>query len=353
MQATSTERASTQPVYKNWKLILDTCGAPKTDRLDPVSRFLLIIRPCVFQMTITSGLIGGLLAAADLRAGGLPFHWLPFILSIVGLVIAHATNNMVNDYFDTEGGDDTEGYVRTQYTIHPILGGLISTSGLRNLIIAANLTDILIGLVILSYWGLGSGWPLFLFALGGLFISVFYVAPPIRLKHHGLGEPGVFLVWGPLMIGGTYFATAGFIRPEVFLACIPYALVVTTVLIGKHIDKHDADKLKGIHTLPVLVGETAAKTLNKALMISFYVVVVILILAKIIGVWAALSLIALPRLAYVLNTYSQPRPDKPPENYPIWPLWFVAAAFYHNKPAGSLFVLGLILNVLFPVALPF
>ena len=36
------------------------------------------------------------------------------------------------------------------------------------------------------------------FALGGLFVSVFYVAPPIRLKHHGLGEPGVFLVWGPL-----------------------------------------------------------------------------------------------------------------------------------------------------------
>ena len=44
------------------------------------------------------------------------------------------------------------------------------------------------------------------FALAGLFISVFYVAPPIRLKHHGLGEPGVFLVWGPLMVGGTFLA---------------------------------------------------------------------------------------------------------------------------------------------------
>ena len=43
------------------------------------------------------------------------------------------------------------------------------------------------------------------FALAGLFISVFYVAPPIRLKHHGLGEPGVFLVWGPLMVVGTFF----------------------------------------------------------------------------------------------------------------------------------------------------
>ena len=47
------------------------------------------------------------------------------------------------------------------------------------------------------------------FALAGLFISVFYVAPPIRLKHHGLGEPGVFLTWGPLMVGGTFRRAAG------------------------------------------------------------------------------------------------------------------------------------------------
>lgn len=353
MQATHTERVSAQPVYKNWKYILDSCGAPKTDHLDGISRFLLIIRPCVFQMTITSGLIGGLLAAADLRAMNKPFTWVPFILSIVGLVIAHAANNMVNDYFDTEGGVDTEGYVRTQYTIHPILGGLISKSGLRNLIVAANLTDVLIGIMLLMYWGFAAGWPLLIFALGGLFISVFYVAPPIRLKHHGLGEPGVFAVWGPLMIGGTYFATAGFIRPEVFLACIPYALIVTTVLIGKHIDKYQADTEKGIRTLPVIVGERAAKTLNQTLMISFYVLVVVLILTRIVGPWAALSLIALPRLFYVLRIYSQPRPEKPPENFPIWPLWYVAAAFYHNKPAGLLFVLGMILNAIVPLQLPF
>jgi 1,4-dihydroxy-2-naphthoate octaprenyltransferase len=194
---------------------------------------------------------------------------------------------------------------------------------------------------------------LLLFALGGLFVSVFYVAPPIKLKHHGLGEPGVFLVWGPLMIGGAYFATAGFVRPEVFLACVPYAIVVTTVLIGKHIDKYEDDKLKGIHTLPVIFGVQTSLTLNKLLMISFYVITVILVLAKIVGPWAALSLLALPRLFYVLKTYSQPKPEKPPENWPIWPLWYVAAAFYHNKPAGGLFVLGLILNLLIPVQLPF
>ena len=265
---TAAERPAARLNPKSWKKVLDTCNAPK-EELDFVSRWLLIVRACVFQMTITSGFIGGMLAAYDLQRAGLPFNWLPFVLCVIGLVIAHAANNMVNDYFDTSGGVDTEDYVRAQYAPHPILTGIISKAGLRNAILAANAVDVLIGVSLLLFWGVERGWPLLLFALGGLFISVFYVAPPIKLKHHGLGEPGVFVVWGPLMIGGTYFAVAGNIRPEVFLACIPYAIVVTTVLIGKHIDKYAADKARGIHTLPVIFGESASKRLNQALMIAF------------------------------------------------------------------------------------
>ena len=108
----------------------------------------------------------------------------------------------------------------------------------------------------------------------GLFISVFYVAPPLKLKHHGLGEPGVFIVWGPLMIGGTYFVTAGTLPAWVWLASIPYALVVTTVLIGKHVDKYEQDRARGIHTLPVLLGRERSLRLNQVLMAAFYVIVV-------------------------------------------------------------------------------
>jgi 1,4-dihydroxy-2-naphthoate octaprenyltransferase len=35
----------------------------------------------------------------------------------------------------------------------------------------------------------------------------------------------------------------------------------------------------------------------------------------------------------------------------VWPLWYVAAAFYHNKLAGAMFVLGLVLNAVLPVNL--
>jgi len=113
------------------------------------------------------------------------------------------------------------------------------------------------------------GWAVVLFALAGLFISVFYVAPPVRLKHLGLGEPGVFIVWGPLMVGGTYFITTGELPAWVWVASLPYAILVTSVLIGKHIDKLPYDSTKDVHTLPVILGEKRALRLNQALMIAF------------------------------------------------------------------------------------
>jgi 1,4-dihydroxy-2-naphthoate octaprenyltransferase len=208
----------------------------------------------------------------------------------------------------------------------------------------------LIDAIILVFFFLKTGWPVMVFALLGLFISVFYVAPPIKLKHHGLGEPGVFIVWGPLMIGGTYLVTAGEIPPPgVWLACVPYALIVTTVLIGKHIDKREADQSKGIRTLPVILGERISLWLNGALMIAYYLVVLVLVALGTLDAWVLLVFIALPRLGRVLKIYREPRPTEPPPDYPVWPLWYVSAAFYHNKLAGMLFVLGLILNLIFPL----
>jgi 1,4-dihydroxy-2-naphthoate octaprenyltransferase len=183
----------------NWRKILEHGNLPEGRAIDGVSRWLLITRATVFSMTITSGLIGGLLAAAAAPS----VHWGLFALALLGLVLAHAANNMINDYFDTAGGVDTAQYTRALYAPHPLLSGLISKRGLVTAIALTNLADLAILVALAS----ARGWPVVAFALAGLFISVFYVAPPLKLKHHGLGEPGVFLVWGPLMIGGTSATT--------------------------------------------------------------------------------------------------------------------------------------------------
>jgi 1,4-dihydroxy-2-naphthoate octaprenyltransferase len=328
-------------LLSNWKEVIDTANLSPEKEMDTISKWLIITRAAVFSMTATSGLIGGLLAAVLAER----VNYVNFALAVIGLVLAHAANNMINDYFDMEGGVDTDEYTRALYAPHPVLGGLISKRGLLTAILAVNLIDA----AIMLYFIFTVGWPTLVFALAGLFISVFYVAPPIKLKHIGLGEPGVFVVWGPLMIGGTYFVTAGTLPPPgVWLACIPYALVVTTVLVGKHIDKREVDQDKGIRTLPVLLGERTSLWLNQALMVLFYIVTLILVLTGTLGVWVLLVVLALPRLLQVLKIYNEPKPSSPPENYPVWPLWFVSAAFFHNKLAGGMFVLGLILNLILP-----
>jgi len=341
----NTPSSKQRPVWRNWAEVLRTQNLSSEHTMDIVSRWLLITRASVFPMTITSGVLGGLLAVA----GPTPAtaNWFFLALALFGLVLAHAANNMINDYFDLAGGVDSANYVRGQYAPHPILNGLVSKGGLIAAIAVVNAID----LAILVYLGTERGPLVYVFALAGLFISVFYVAPPLKLKHHGFGEPGVFLVWGPLMIAGTYFVTTGEAPAWVFAASLPYALLVTVVLFGKHIDKLEADAAKGIHTLPVLLGETQARFVAQALMVSFFVVMGILVLTGTLGVWTLASFAALPRCIEVMRVFRTPKPGEPPPGYPLWPLWYVAWAFLLTRRAGVLFALGLVATAIYPVFL--
>lgn len=341
----NTPSSKQRPVWRNWAEVLRTQNLSSEYTMDLVSRWLLITRASVFPMTITSGVLGGLLAVA----GPTPAtaNWFFLALALFGLVLAHAANNMINDYFDLASGVDSADYVRGQYAPHPILNGLVSKGGLLATIAAVNLVD----LAILVYLGAERGPLVYGFALAGLFISIFYVAPPLKLKHHGFGEPGVFLVWGPLMIAGSYFVTTGAAPAWVFAASLPYALLVTVVLFGKHIDKLEADTAKGIHTLPVLLGETQARFVAQALMLSFFVVMGILVLTGTLGVWTLASFAALPRCIEVMRVFRTPKPAAPPPGYPLWPLWYVAWAFLLTRRAGVLFALGLVATAIYPVFL--
>jgi len=334
-----------------WKEILETANPPRNRPLDTFGKWLVITRAAVFPMTIWSGLIGGLLAVEAARTGGgASVDWGLFAVAVVGLVIAHAANNMINDYFDTSNGIDTDDYVRALYAPHPILAGWVTKRQLAAAILIVNA----IGAAIMLYLAASRGPLIIAFALAGLFVSVFYVAPPIRLKHHGLGEPGVLLVWGPLMIGGTFLAATGTIQPWVLLVSIPYALIVTSVLFGKHIDKIEADTKLGVRTLPVILGEAKARRVGAWLMILFYPLTLAVVLAGLIGLWVGLVALGIPRLITVLRVFDHPKPAAPPPGYPErgWPLWFVGYAFIHTRRAGGLFTLGLLLNALVPVKLP-
>lgn len=319
-----------------WGQVLRTCGVDDGATLDTIGKWLLITRACVQPMTLTSGAI-----AACLAANASSVDWGHLALAIAGIVLAHAANNMINDYFDLSAGQDTESYPRSLYAPHPVTSGLVTRRQLGNAILVTNVIDAAIMLVLF----IARGWPVLAFAAAGLFISVFYVAPPLRFKAHGLGEPSVFVIWGPLMVGGTYFSATGTLPMEVVWISVPYALLVTTVLFGKHIDKAPWDAPLGIKTLPVILGDATARKMTAVLMAAFYVSVVVLVVTRVLTPFALVSLLALPTLRRALSTFGRPRPEEPPSRYPLWPLWFGPWAFLHARRAGALFVVGLVLGV--------
>jgi 1,4-dihydroxy-2-naphthoate octaprenyltransferase len=311
---------------------------PPPGRLDPVSKWLYLTRAGVLPMTLVAASVAGLLAVY--RGASVAWGW--FTLAAIGIVLAHMANNLMNDLFDLGVGTDREDYPRNLYSPHPVLSGVITRKGLALCALVVNLMCLAIMLILTA----AQGWPIIAFALGGFLLSAAYTAPPLRLKKHGLGEPTVLIVWGPLMVGGTYYAATGTIPGAVILASLPYALLCTTVLMGKHIDKIPWDAADGTRTLPVIIGEARARRLTQGMFIAFYVGVAALVIARVLPVASLLVVLSFPVLRRTYAYYSHPKPAEPPFPNPVWPLWFAALSFLVTRRAGGLFVLGLLIGAI-------
>ncbi|MBI2912596.1 MAG: prenyltransferase [Chloroflexi bacterium] len=335
-----------------WLRALYTIPRVDPAQVDPISRWLILGRVSVVVMTAISAVIGGLLALRD------DVFDAPLLaLVAVGLVLAHTGSNLVNDFWDYRHGIDTPDSPRVTYGPHPMTTRQRDPSALQQgsgqaasgesrrefLLVTAGILGVAAAIGI--YLTVASGPEVLIFALSGAAVLLFYSGGPLPLKHFGLGEIAVFIVWGPLMIGGTYYVMAEHLPLWVILASVPYGLGVTSVLFGKHLDKLAFDSSKGIRTMPIVLGEALARRTTQGLCILMYAAAVALV------VWQempGLLLVfgALPLLLLVLRFYNRPKPERPPEGYRGWPLWFVGAAFVHNRRFGLLFVGGLALQLI-------
>jgi hypothetical protein len=73
-----------------------------------------------------------------------------------------------------------------------------------------------------------------------------------------------------------------------------------------------------------------------------------LLATLVLGAALLATFAATPAARRAIACFREPRPDGPPPWFParLWPLWFVAFAFDHNRRFGLLFVLGLVLDAL-------
>ena len=311
-------------------------------QLDVVSRFLIASRAGVFIITFISAGLAGLFAFRDGQ-----FDLGRWVLLTLGLLFAHATNNLLNDVTDYKKGVDQDNYYRAQYGPQTLTHGLFTMREILTYAAVSGALALAFG-AYLVFTGGATAW--ILVGLGAFFV-LFYTWP---LKYIGLGEIAVIIVWGPLMIGGGYYVITGQWNWDVVWAGMPYALGATTVIFGKHIDKFDKDKEKGIHTLPVVIGEKAARYLGVAMMVLQYTFIVYLVVT---GFFSPLLLIVFFAYKEFLNAYQvyqHPKPTERPAYYTqeSWPLFFVGFAFVHNRRFGLLFLLGLIGDLILSAVWP-
>ena len=318
------------------------------DALDVLSKWFIATRSAVGTITIYSGIIGGLLAWRYLYANGQPLNFLAWLILTLGLFIAHGTNNLINDFTDFSRGIDKDNYFRTQYGVHPLAQGFWDKPTHLVWFGISGLLATLAGVYALFYTSFAPP-VIWLFAFGA-FILLFYTYP---LKYFSVGELSIFLIWGPMMIGGVYFVLTGQWSWTVILASIPVGLNVVTINLGKHTDKLREDKVKGVRTLPVLVGEPAARFITIfAIVISYIIVLYLVFVTHFFTPIMLLVFIAYKPAKIAILRMSKPRPEGPPEGYPIWPRWFSTVCFVHNRVFSNYFVLALVIDTALRFLLP-
>ena len=334
-------------MWKKALTVIPNVSKEEWDKLDIISKWLIATRAAVLVMTFLSAVLAGVFAWHD----GYKVNMLAWFILALGLVLAHASNNIFNDYTDYSRGVDKDNYYRTMYGPQPVADGLMTKRQHLTYFAVTAFLALLCGLFLiftrnndLTIW--------LLLGLGAFFV-LFYTWP---LKYIAMGEVAVFIVWGPLMIGGGYYVLTGVWNWTVVWASLPYVLGVTTVIFGKHIDKVLVDRAKKIFTLPVLIGEKASRYIVLAMMALPYLLVVTLIALRYFTPVMLLVFIALPTFLKLYPQFLKPRPENRPEGFPDgqggWPLYFAPQAFINNRAFGMWFMLGLILDVVLRLVLP-
>jgi 1,4-dihydroxy-2-naphthoate octaprenyltransferase len=305
------------------------------EKLDLISKLLVSSRAAVVVMTFISAAIAGLLALRDGQ-----FHLGRWILLTIGLTFAHATNNLLNDLTDYNRGVDKDNYYRTQYGPQVLEQGLVTKKVLLSYAALTGGIALAAGIPLVIFGGVRA----LLLLIAGIVFVLFYTWP---LKYIGLGELAVIIVWGPLMIGGGYDVITGVWDWNVVIASLPFALGATTVIFGKHIDKLQEDKAKKIHTLPVILGEKLSRSVAIGMIVLQYLLVFYLVAVGYFSPVMLAIVLALYDAIRPLRMYLKPRPAGPPPDLQpgVWPMWFVAASFVHNRTFGMIFLVAMIVQV--------
>ncbi len=246
---------------------------------------ILAMRPWSFTMSVFSVSLAAVVAADD----G-PFSWPLYLITLIGMVALHAAGNLTNDYFDVKSGLDTAATATYIYRPHPLAEGAISPGLVMLQIVVLYALAAGIGLYLASV----SGWPVLVIGLLGVLGGFGYTAPPLKYKHHALGEACVFLMWGPLAVEGAYYVQRGRFSLEALLVSLPLGVLVALVLLANNLRDLETDSRSGVRTLAGTLGFPAGRRLFVGLVALAYLAVTLMSVLGPLSPWSLAVLISLP-----------------------------------------------------------
>jgi len=291
--------------------------------------WVLATRPWSLVMTFVSVSLAGLLAF-----GSGSFNAVLFLLTMVGLIFAHLASNMANDYFDVKHGVDKMESPTSQYRPHPLLTGEIQWGSYKTAVIGMYVVALIFGLFLAWVRGL----PVLMFTALGLFFGVFYTADPVVYKKRSLGELAVFMVWGPLMVGGSYYVLTGSLDYVPMLVSTPIGLLVALVLLANNLRDVDYDRTVGVET--IVSDKESGLGLFKGLVLLIYASTILLVVARLLSPFSLVALYTVREARGIITVFEE---EVPPAADPM-----TAQLALHY---GQLLLAGELVNIILGVLL--
>ena len=218
-----------------------------------------ILRPFAYPVSVIPVAAGAALAAVDGR-----FAWAPFVAALLGAVLLHSGTNIVNEIYDVRKGIDT---ITSPRASHAIVKGRLTERDAYAIALLAFGLAVAVGLYLVALRGPA----IVVLGLIGLGGGYFYTAPPFQYKFRALGVPLVFVLMGPLMVVGSYFAITGEWSIEALIVSIPVGCLVAAVLHGNEWRDIGEDTRAGIVTLSSRIGREWAHYTYVGLVLAAYI----------------------------------------------------------------------------------
>jgi 1,4-dihydroxy-2-naphthoate octaprenyltransferase len=249
-----------------------------------------ILRPFAYTASVIPVAAGAALAVVDGK-----FVLLPFLAALLGAVLLHSGTNIVNEIYDVRQGIDT---IVSPRASHAIVKGRVTERAAFLIAGGAFVLAIAVGLYLVSLRGPA----IIVLGLIGLIGGWGYTAPPLQYKFRALGVPLVFVLMGPLMVVGSYFAVTGAWSAVALILSVPVGLLVAAILHGNEWRDISEDTRAGIVTLSSRIGREWAHYGYVALVLGAYITLGLSVAFALLPPATLVAILSLPFLAQVVRS---------------------------------------------------